>query len=133
MKPARLSKAILWMHERHVYNDEFLSRIFGEAFQRIETLEKGFLVMADNFDALSAAVDTVVNEIQEVIQLIQSGANNNEQPMIDSLTAKLQGAANVLSGVLPAPAPAPAPVAAPAAADASAPAAPSDGSTPPAA
>ncbi|HEY6019550.1 MAG TPA: hypothetical protein VIY48_06505, partial [Candidatus Paceibacterota bacterium] len=76
---------------------------------------------------------TVVNEIQEVIQLIQSGANNNEQPMIDSLTAKLQGAANVLSGVLPAPAPAPAPVAAPAAADASAPAAPSDGSTPPAA
>lgn len=67
--------------------------------------------MAEDFSKLSGQVDRAVGLIQEAITIIQNQqVDNNNQSTIDALTVRLQGAADSLSGAVPAaPAPAPAP------------------------
>jgi predicted transcriptional regulator len=87
-----------------VTNRELLKLIAHLQIHTIKEINK----LADDFSALSAAVDTLVNEVNEVVQLLQSGQNNNDQSVIDALTAKLTAAANGLAAAMPAPAVAPA-------------------------
>lgn len=86
------------------------------------TLLKGFKLMANNFEGLSAAIDAVVVGIQEVAAAIANPAvDNNDQTVIDGLTAKLTAAAAALTDATAAEnaedagTPAPAPVTDPAA------------------
>lgn len=108
----------------------FVEHQFGKIFKRIRDLEEGFVVMAEDFTGLSAAVERAVSLINEAVTILKNPAtDNNNQSVIDALTLRLTGAADALAGAEPAAAPAPAaaPVEAPATTDA----APSD--TPPAA
>jgi cell division GTPase FtsZ len=62
-----------------------------------KVLSKGFNDMANNFAALSAAIDAVVAGIQEVAAAIANPAvDNNDQTVIDGFTAKLTAAADAL-------------------------------------
>jgi cobalamin-dependent methionine synthase I len=107
----------------------FVEHQFGKIFKRIRDLEEGFVVMAEDFTGLSAAVERAVSLINEAVTILKNPAtDNNNQSVIDALTLRLTGAADALAGAEPA---APAPVAAPVEAPATTDAAPSD--TPPAA
>lgn len=60
-------------------------------------LKKGFENMANDFSGLSSALDAVVAGIQEVAAAIANPAvDNNDQTVIDGLTAKLTAAADAL-------------------------------------
>ena len=59
--------------------------------------KEGFSRMANNFAALTAAVDAVAAEISAVAAAIANPAvDNNDQPTIDALTARLTAAADAL-------------------------------------
>jgi hypothetical protein len=77
---------------------------------RLNGLEKEMKRMADNFAAMTAAIDFVASEVDAIIQIIQNpNVNNNDQPQIDALTARLEGLGNALKAAIPV-APEPAPV-----------------------
>lgn len=78
--------------------------------------------MADNFDALTAAVNRVNDLVQEALTILQNPAtNNNDQSVIDALTVRLTSIGDALSAAVPAPTtPATAPAATAPATDASA-------------
>lgn len=84
--------------------------------------------MAEDFSALSAAVDRAVSLITEAVEILNnSQTDNNNQSVIDALTLRLQGAADALAGAeAPAPTPAAEPVVEPVAEAAPADEAPSD-------
>lgn len=76
---------------------------------------EGITIMSNDFTALSAAIDNVTAEIAAAVAILSNPAvDNNDQSVIDALTAKLTGAASTLGGALPA---APAPVETPAPTD----------------
>jgi hypothetical protein len=59
--------------------------------------------MANDFAGLTAAIDNVASEISEAVAILTSPhVDNNDQAVIDSLTAKLSAAALALQGALPA-------------------------------
>lgn len=98
----------------------FVEHQFGKIFKRIRDLEEGFVVMAEDFSNLSAAVERAVSLINEAVTILKNPAtDNNNQSVIDALTLRLTGAADALAGAEPAAAPAPAaaPVEAPATTD----------------
>lgn len=60
-------------------------------------MKKGFQDMANDFSGLNSALDAVVAGIQEVAAAIANPAvDNNDQTVIDGLTAKLTAAADAL-------------------------------------
>lgn len=66
--------------------------------------------MAEDFTGLNAAVDKVVELINEAITILQNPqTDNNNQSVIDAITLRLNSAADALGAAEPAPAPAPAP------------------------
>ena len=95
--------------DKHI---EQLAKNFVHLLRRIEFLEEGFICMANDFTALSAAIDRAVMLINEAVTILQNPqTNNNDQSVIDALTIRLTGAADALAGaeapVEPTPAPAP--------------------------
>jgi len=70
----------------------------GPRMGRVLTkLAKGIEHMAENFDRLSAAVDSVADRVEEVAAAIRNPASdNNNQATIDDLAGRLEGAADSL-------------------------------------
>lgn len=77
---------------------EFLFRQVKSLTEDILLLQKGFLVMANDFSALDAALAGVEEAIREVAAAIANPAqDNNDQAVIDAITARLGAAADALA------------------------------------
>jgi len=85
-------------------------RSLRELYEIVFKLEEDMLRMAEDFTGLNAAVDKVVELINEAITILQNPqTDNNNQSVIDAITLRLNSAADALGAAEPAPAPAPAP------------------------
>jgi hypothetical protein len=66
-----------------------------------KVIKEGNIHMANNFSALTAAIDAVLGGIQEVAAAIANPAvDKNDQATIDALTAKLTTAAAALQSAV---------------------------------
>jgi hypothetical protein len=66
--------------------------------ERLQFLEEGFIIMANDFSGLNAALDAVAAGLAEVAAAIANpAADNNDQATIDAITARLGGFADQLS------------------------------------
>jgi hypothetical protein len=77
---------------------DFLFKCVKDLYQRVTLLEKGFIVMANDFSALDAALAGVEQAIRDVAAAIANPAvDNNDQATIDAITARLGAAADALA------------------------------------
>jgi hypothetical protein len=75
----------------------FVFKCLKELYHRVLILEKGFIVMANDFSGLDAALAGVEEAIREVAAAIANPAvDNNDQAVIDAITARLGAAADAL-------------------------------------
>jgi len=71
---------------------------YSRQFRRlIKLMEEGNEIMANNFDRLNAAVQSVADNVLDVAEAIRNPAvDNNDQEVIDELAGRLEDAASAL-------------------------------------
>lgn len=108
------------MDKESAQHIEFLAEHLLQLVHRVHRLEKEFIIMAEDFSALSGQIDRAVGLINDAVTILKNPTtDNNNQDVINALTIRLQGAADALAAVenpvvVSTPAPAPEPVADPA-------------------